>query len=185
MLSLLFASVVFVAAAVALLLMNQGRVQILPTSDPGPRVAPVGVAVPDRDREEGARAGKKEAPKKVRVSVLNGADVQGLAATSSRRLRQEGFKVGAVGTAPETREQSTVFYKVDMRRHARRVSRALGVSRRERLDRVVARLGENADVVVVLGRDKAGGRVQVAEEAVVLPMRSYVAPEAPRVCRTL
>ncbi len=175
-LSLLFASVVFVVAAAGVALLNQGRAQILPTSDPRPPVAPLGAAVSDSDREEAARAGKKETPKTVRVSVLNGSEVQGLAATSSRRLRQKGFKVGAVDTAPEPREQSTVFFKIESSRYARRVSRALGVSRRERLDRRVARLGENADVVVVLGKDQATGRVQEAEEAVVLPTRSYVAP---------
>ncbi len=176
MLGLFVASVMFVVAAAAVALLNQGRAQILPTSDSRPPVAPVGAAVPDADREEPARAGRKKTPKTVRVSVLNGSEIQGLAATSSRRLRQEGFKVGAVDTAPEPREQSTVFFKVDMGRYARRVSRALGVSRRERLDRRVARLGENAGVVVVLGKDKASGRVQEAEEAVVLPTRSYVAP---------
>jgi len=165
-----------VAAAGVALLVNQGRAQILPTSDSRPPAPPVGAAVRDADREEAARAVKKKTPKTVRVSVLNGSEIQGLAATSSRRLRQKGFKVGTVDTAPEPRERSTVFFKVDMGRYARRVSRALGVSRRERLDRRVARLGENAGVVVVLGKDKASGRVQEAEEAVVLPTRSYVAP---------
>jgi hypothetical protein len=176
-LSLFVASGVFFVVAAGLgLLVNQGGAQILPTSDPRPPVAPVGAGAPDRDREEASRAVKKKSPKTIRVSVLNGSDIQGLAATSSRRLRQKGFKVAAVDTAPEPREQSTVFFKVDMSRYARRVGRALGVSRRERLDRRVARLGENAGVVVVLGKDKASGRVQEGEEAVVLPTRSYVAP---------
>jgi len=86
---------------------------------------------------------------------MNGAGVQGLAATKSTLLRRKGFKVKGTGDLPATREESVVFFKKGRARDARRVSRTLRISAEEPSDRQVRAWGQEAGIVVVLGTDAA------------------------------
>lgn len=134
---------------------RQRRAQTVADSDATvPRTArrePVEAAQPE---EESRHSGRRK-PKPVPVSVMNGAGVQGLAATKSTLLRRRGFKVAGTGTAPATRSESVVWFTNGKARDARRVARALRIESEERNDQQVQALGRKAAIVVVLGTDAA------------------------------
>ncbi|HSD78517.1 MAG TPA: LytR C-terminal domain-containing protein, partial [Solirubrobacteraceae bacterium] len=101
----------------------------------------------------------------VTVTVVNGTTVQGLARGALNRLDDVGFQDGGVATdtTNQSRTQTIVFYADGQRNAALDVARVLKVprSRVERFSaepdgpgiRLLAR--QDADVVVVLGADKA------------------------------
>lgn len=65
---------------------------------------------------------------RVRVEVLNGAGISGLARDVTRELRDAGFDVVFFGNAPGGRRDTTIVVdRVGDPRHAHRVAGALGV----------------------------------------------------------
>lgn len=88
--------------------------------------------------------------RRIRVEVLNGAGVDGLARLATERLRGWGFDVVYYGNADEfDRDSSVAIARVESVEPARRVADALG------LQKVVLRPDENLylDVTVILGGD--------------------------------
>jgi LCP family protein required for cell wall assembly len=85
----------------------------------------------------------------IRVTVLNGTEVSGLAAQTAELLAENGYDVVEVGNAERTTETTLVIDHRGQSRRAERVSNVIGggvIS--------VAPDGENpADVTVILGRD--------------------------------
>ncbi len=92
------------------------------------------------------------AGRRIRVEVLNGAGVDGLAWRATERLRERGFDVVYFGNAESFgRDTSVAIARLDSLEPARRVADALGIRH------VVDRRDENLylDVTVILGRDWA------------------------------
>jgi hypothetical protein len=98
-------------------------------------------------------------PASTNVTVLNGTTTAGVAATAKDKLVARGY-TGKITTGNNTDQQSAtslVAYgsRPGAREQGRAVARALGISTVQRLDPDTRALGENADVVVILGQDAA------------------------------
>jgi hypothetical protein len=98
-------------------------------------------------------------PASTKVAVLNGTTIPGLASTEKDKLSDAGF-TGQVTTGNNTDQQradSSVLYgsRSGARSQARAVAQKLDIADVRRLDADTRDLGENADVVVILGQDKA------------------------------
>lgn len=110
---------------------------------PGSQSAAVGaarVAVPETER---APTGVR-----IRVQVLNGTNVRGLARRATLMLRDRGFDVVETGNADSTYEQTLVLDRSGHPEWAARVGRAMGGAR------VEARPDSSRylDVTVLIGR---------------------------------
>jgi hypothetical protein len=97
-------------------------------------------------------------PASTKVAVLNGTTIPGLASREKDTLTDAGY--GAIATGNNTDQQradSSVLYgtRDGARQQARSISRALDISDVRRADADTIQLGEDADVVVILGQDKA------------------------------
>ena len=98
-------------------------------------------------------------PATTKVAVLNGTTIGGLASTSADAIKDAGYE-GEVTTGNNTdqqRSQSEVLYgtRPGARRQASTIARRLDIAELGRLDADTRNLSENADVVVILGQDKA------------------------------
>ena len=91
------------------------------------------------------------------VAVFNGTTISGLAASTADKLRSSGYKRGTTGDyTDQQRSASTVFYTKAARRQAREIGRELNISELRVMDAETQALaGQNADVAVVVGSDKA------------------------------
>jgi hypothetical protein len=104
------------------------------------------------DRPEPARIN----PGDVTVTVLNATNTTGLAVRVLSQLENEGFQKGNTGNAAERqRAESVVMYKQGNNDEARAVARRLDISSIEPIDDQASQLAGAANVVVVLGADKA------------------------------
>jgi hypothetical protein len=105
------------------------------------------------ERSERRRAAVN--PANVRVAVLNGTLVPGLAAQIGDRVERFGFQLGTVANGPnQQRPESVVLYSPGHRREAAVVSRRLGIGQRERVDPESQALAGDATVVVIAGADR-------------------------------
>ncbi len=95
------------------------------------------------------------------VAVFNASGVSGAARdTIAPRLTNEGWTVGKVNNPPDGetgRTQSVVMYAKGKQDVAQNVAKELGVKRAPPLDGFTAAQTDNADVVVLVGTDIAGG----------------------------
>ena len=91
------------------------------------------------------------------VAVFNGTTINGLAASTADKIQSSGYKRGTTGDfTDQQRAASTVFYAKDARRQAREIGRELNISELRVMDAETQALaGENADIAVVVGSDKA------------------------------
>jgi hypothetical protein len=94
-------------------------------------------------------------PSQVSVAVLNGTSVPGLGAKVGDDVEANDFDLGAVSTYPEPREDTVVMYERGQRRAAGKVGTDLGEGVLQPIDRQAQRLAEGADVVVIVGEDRA------------------------------
>jgi LytR cell envelope-related transcriptional attenuator len=94
---------------------------------------------PDASAPEGPR---------VKVQVLNATNTRGLARRATQHLRDRGFDVLEIGTAPEPRDSTLVLDRSGHPQWARRVADALGGARVESRPDTSRYL----DVTVLLGR---------------------------------
>jgi hypothetical protein len=93
----------------------------------------------------------------VRIAVLNGTTTAGLAATEADKLKAAGFtrEIITGNNTDQQRSDSSVLYASGARTIAREVARRIDIARVEAIDPDTRSLGENAEVVVILGQDKA------------------------------
>ena len=122
---------------------------------PTPRA---GTATPERtsSHDRGGPPTPRRAP---RSRVLNGTTIGGLASTEADKLRHAGY-TGKVTTGNNTDQQRAesrccTAPADGARSQARTVARRLDISTVQRIDADTRDLSENADVVVILGQDKA------------------------------
>jgi hypothetical protein len=97
-------------------------------------------------------------PADTSVSVLNGTTAEGLAHRLAANLQKSGYSQATAldGTPPGSHETSVVQYSPGHRAEAERVGRLLGVTTVQPLEASVVPLAGGANVVVVVGLDKAG-----------------------------
>jgi hypothetical protein len=97
-------------------------------------------------------------PESTKVAVLNGTTIPGLASREKDTLTDAGYSEIATGNnTDQQRAESSVLYgtRGGARQQARSVARRLDIATVERLDADTRDLSEDADVVVILGQDKA------------------------------
>lgn len=94
-------------------------------------------------------------PADVRVAVLNGTTVPGLAAQIGDSIERQGFQLGTVTNfIDQQRAESVVKYAPGAEREAADVGKRLKISQREPIDAESQGLAGDATVVVVAGADK-------------------------------
>jgi type II secretory pathway component PulJ len=90
---------------------------------------------------------------KTEVLVLNGNGRQGAAAAEATRVRNHGYRIGAVTNAARSDYvRSIVMYRPGYAGEGRRLGRDLGIQLVTPLDGMRARQLHGAQVVVILGR---------------------------------
>jgi hypothetical protein len=91
------------------------------------------------------------------VAVLNGTETTGLAHRVSGELQQVGYSQAAAlnGRPPGTNQSTVVEYASGHRGDAEGVAHTLGVSQVQPMEAAVGQLAGSANVVVVVGADKA------------------------------
>jgi hypothetical protein len=97
-------------------------------------------------------------PANVKVAVLNGTTVDGLAGQISDRVESHGFQVGTVANTADQEQQraeSVVLFTPGHQREAQAVNKRLGISQREPIDAASRELAGDATVVVIAGADLA------------------------------
>jgi hypothetical protein len=105
--------------------------------------------------DEEQPAARPVKPASVRVSVLNGTTVTGLASDYMDRLTKDGFSAGITADNPDQAlAESVVQYIPGKQREARAVGSRLGITQREPLASPAEAAG-GAAVVVIIGADKA------------------------------
>lgn len=103
----------------------------------------------------GGKASRPIAPGTIRVAVLNGTDVPGLAAKVGDDVEANQFKLGAVTNSDSSYAVTTAMYERGHRREADAVADALGVTRVRLVTPEVRALADRAPVVVIVGSDRA------------------------------
>jgi len=95
------------------------------------------------------------------VAVFNASGISGVARdTIAPKLTNEGWTVGKVDNPPDGetgRRQSVVMYAKGKQDVAQNVAKSLGIKRAPPLDGYTGAQTDNADVVVLVGTDIAGG----------------------------
>src|SRR4051812_44238663 len=152
------------AAALVACLATAGALAAAIVGLAGPQGArPARPAATSAPPGHGATATVPAAPQAKTVAVLNATATPGAARAPAARLVEAGYRPVEVANAPSVRRRSAVMYAP----HAgtRAILTAVAIARRERIARVVpltAALrrvaGGDADVVVLLGTDRAGHR---------------------------
>ena len=89
--------------------------------------------------------------------MFNGTTISGLAASTADKLRSSGYKRGTTGDYTD-QQRATLdrLLHEQARRQAREIGRELNISELRVMDAETQALaGQNADVAVVVGSDKA------------------------------
>jgi hypothetical protein len=95
-------------------------------------------------------------PGDISVFVLNGTNVEGLAAKVGDNVEENKFDLQhPLSTDPEHFDQSVVMYSKGQREEAEKVARSLGIKPVQPIDRQTQQLAGDADVVVIAGEDRA------------------------------
>ncbi len=117
---------------------------------------------PSQPAQAPAAPGKKTpsraggiSPASVRVAVLNGTTVSGLAAQIADSVEKQGFRLGTVTNFnDQQRAESVVLYAPGAEREAAEVGRRLKIAQREPVDAESQGVAGDATVVIVTGQDK-------------------------------
>ena len=108
--------------------------------------------------ENGGTEKRAVVPGDVKVAVLNGTTVPGLAQQVADRVTSHGFDVGTVANTQDQEQQraeSVVLYSRGHVREAQAVNKRLGIGQREPIDAASQELAGDASVVVIAGADLA------------------------------
>lgn len=91
----------------------------------------------------------------IEVAILNGTAVAGLAAKVGGDVESNGYQLGAVTNSQTPADETQVFFQRGHEEEAKAVARTLGVDTVAVVDRDSSELAKGADVVVVVGEDRA------------------------------
>jgi len=103
----------------------------------------------------GATAAKKLKPGEIKVAVLNGTAVPGLAAEFGEQVEDKKFEVGAVTNSSTSFTESVVMFERGHKREAQRVAKALGIPQVRLMTADIESVSDGASVAVVIGEDNA------------------------------
>lgn len=103
--------------------------------------------------EGGGKAAKSTKPSKVTVAVFNGTGgaEAGLAAEYSGFLEEKGFRLGATADAPETFDETIVYYENGSKAGAELVAEEIDAESVELVPSEISQLAPSADVIAVIG----------------------------------
>ena len=127
-----------------------------------PNPAPNTTATPQAGRA--GAAASTLTPDSTKIAVFNGTTIPGLASTEKDKLTDPSFSgrysdknITTGNNTDQQRAESQVLYgtRSGARTQARTIARRLNVGTIQRLDAATRDLSENADVVVIVGQDKA------------------------------
>jgi hypothetical protein len=97
-------------------------------------------------------------PGNVKVAVLNGTTVPGLAGQVGEEVEAKGFQVGTVDNAADQEQQraeSVVLFAPGHEREALAVMRRLSINQRQAIDAASQEVAGDATVVVIVGADRS------------------------------
>jgi len=127
----------------------------------GTSQAPVG-STTSKHRSPSGKSSKPAAkatpPAETPVTVLNGTEAEGLARRVASELQQGGYSQAgaAFGRPPGANEATVVEYAGGHQADAEGVARSLSVSHVQPVEQAVSALAPSAQVVVIVGTDRAG-----------------------------
>jgi LytR cell envelope-related transcriptional attenuator len=153
-------AVAIVAGAIlAMAAIGFGVIQLTGGDDGAtPKKSPGGSAnstKPETPAKGKKRKGSGIDPSKVRVAVLNGTTVPGLAANIGDQIEKQGFQLGTVTNfVDQQRAESVVLFAPGAEREAADVGKRLKIAQREPVDAESQSVAGDATVVVVTGADK-------------------------------
>jgi hypothetical protein len=102
-----------------------------------------------------ARTTSSLQPKNIKVSVLNGTAVSGLAGRYGDKLDRLGYTLDAVTNTPSSFAKSVVMFRRGRGPEARQVSRAVAIPKLRLMTKEIATSAASAEVAVVVGEDRA------------------------------
>lgn len=115
-----------------------------------------GIIIVDRVLRPGGDNGAAiTEPGGIEVAVLNTTTVNGIAGRVAGQIEDAGYIRGQVGNIQRETDQTIVMYAPDQKRAANRVAKELGNVAVQQIDRDVQAAAGGADVVVILGQDRA------------------------------
>ena len=94
-------------------------------------------------------------PAEIEVTVLNGTATPGLAARYGDKVKHKGFSLGAVTNSRSSFTESVVMFSRGHEPEAKRVAKALGISKVKLETSDVASVAAGAPVSVIVGEDNA------------------------------
>jgi hypothetical protein len=103
----------------------------------------------------GKQAAAKLKPSEIKVTVLNGTAVPGLAATFADEVEGKGFQRGAVTNSKSSFATSVVMFKRGHKPEARKVAKQLKISKLELMSGEIESVSAGAPVAVIVGEDNA------------------------------
>lgn len=103
----------------------------------------------------GKQAAAKLKPSEIKVTVLNGTAVPGLAATFADKVEGKGFERGAVTNSKSSFANSVVMFKRGHKPEARKVAKQLQISKLELMSGEIESVSAGAPVAVIVGEDNA------------------------------
>jgi len=101
------------------------------------------------------QAAAKVKPSEIKVTVLNGTAVPGLAATFADKVEGKGFQRGAVTNSSSSFATSVVMFKRGHKPEARKVGRQLQIAKLQLMTGEIESVSAGADVAVIVGEDNA------------------------------
>lgn len=114
-------------------------------------------AAPDSSSTTAASTTSTHPAAEVKVLVLNGRDVQGIAGANTEVLLSQGYNALAPGNAPTTETTTVYFADPTYQDDATAIASALGITNVADLAGVDLGVDtQGANVIVVLGTDGAG-----------------------------
>jgi hypothetical protein len=105
--------------------------------------------------KNGKQAAAKINPSEVEVAVLNGTAVPGLAATFGDKVEGKSFQLGPVTNSSSSFSESVVMFRRGHKPEARKVSKALSISKLELMSSEIESVSAGANVAVIVGEDNA------------------------------
>ncbi|HET7508859.1 MAG TPA: LytR C-terminal domain-containing protein [Solirubrobacterales bacterium] len=103
----------------------------------------------------GKQAAAKVKPGEIKVTVLNGTAVPGLAATYADKVEGKGFERGAVTNSSSSFATTVVMFKRGHKPEARKVAKQLQVSKLQLMTGEIESASAGAPVAVIVGEDNA------------------------------
>lgn len=102
-----------------------------------------------------AKSAKATKPGEIEVTVLNGTAVPGLAAEFGDKVEGKGFKLGAVTNSSTSFAESLVMFERGHAPEARKVAKALDISKVKLMSADIESVSGGAPVSVIVGEDNA------------------------------